>query len=251
MSVTPMQQAINLRVVTCYSYDFSREQYGPEEIEINLPTKCSHCSHVGSQVHVSSVYTYNTYERGKSDLSDVITIMGCPFCHNHTIHLMSQIPRKDNHEFNPSYYHQFFRTIPSIESTVDFPESVGLVSSDFVKIYKQALEAESNNLSEIAGMGFRKALEFLVTDYLLGFSPEEKETLENPKTSLGKKINMLPEDLHLYAKASSYLGNDETHYSRRHPELGISDLKAFIDLVVIEIERDVAREKAKNLLDKP
>ena len=36
----------------------------------------------------------------------------------------------------------------------------------FLTIYNQSLSAEDNNLDQIAGIGYRKALEFLIKDYL-------------------------------------------------------------------------------------
>ena len=43
----------------------------------------------------------------------------------------------------------------------EFDEIISSVSNDFVRIYNQAKQAEELNLSEIAGPGFRKSLEFL------------------------------------------------------------------------------------------
>lgn len=43
----------------------------------------------------------------------------------------------------------------------EFPEEVNDLSSDFVEIYNQPAAAEAAELQQVAGPGFRKALEFL------------------------------------------------------------------------------------------
>ena len=50
------------------------------------------------------------------------------------------------------------------------------------------------------------------------------------------------------SKASAWIGNDETHYEKRHIEYSIQELKLFIDAVVATIETDIAYEKATALL---
>src|ERR1043166_3097052 len=52
----------------------------------------------------------------------------------------------------------------------DHPEE-----SKFIKTYLQSLVAESNGLDEIAGMGYRKAIEYLVKDWAIQNKPEDKE----------------------------------------------------------------------------
>jgi hypothetical protein len=52
-----------------------------------------------------------------------------------------------------------------------FPDSVVEVSPNFVLIYTQAIAAESQSLDQIAGIGLRKALEFLVKDFLIHEEP--------------------------------------------------------------------------------
>jgi hypothetical protein len=59
---------------------------------------------------------------------------------------------------------------PQNPRPIDLPKEAVAVSPEFEAIYQQAIEAESRSLDKIAGMGFRKALEFLVKDYLNGYS---------------------------------------------------------------------------------
>jgi hypothetical protein len=46
--------------------------------------------------------------------------------------------------------------------------------SKFQEIYSQSLSAEQRQLNEIAGIGFRRSLEFLIKDFAIQEHPEEK-----------------------------------------------------------------------------
>lgn len=52
----------------------------------------------------------------------------------------------------------------------NFSEAITSLSPNFVSIYKQAALAESLGLDQICGIGYRKAIEFLVKDYNSVFS---------------------------------------------------------------------------------
>lgn len=68
-------------------------------------------------------------------------------------------------EYGNGYYPDQFQqlsfnySVPSKFFEKEFEESICL-SPQFVKIYNQAFQAESQQLDEIAGLGYRKALEF-------------------------------------------------------------------------------------------
>lgn len=112
----------------------------------------------------------------------------------------------------------------------DFPEEVAKISPKFCEIYNQAKEAEERELEEICGAGYRRALEFLIKDYLI------KEKVDKPKiikeTRLGTCIeNYIKFDnLKHCAKRAAWLGNDETHYIRIWKDKDLNDLKDLIQL---------------------
>lgn len=64
--------------------------------------------------------------------------------------------------------------------------------SKFIKTYLQSLEAESFGLDELAGMGYRKAIEYLVKDWAIKNNLEDKEKIE--KSWLGAVIKGYYED---------------------------------------------------------
>lgn len=112
-----------------------------------------------------------------------------------------------------------------------FPESITSISSQFESIYNQSKIAEDNGLNLIAGPGYRKALEFLVKDYLIRTDPENEKVIK--KEQLGIAIKRITEKrIEACASRAAWLGNDETHYVRKWEDKDLQDLKNLIKMVV-------------------
>lgn len=115
------------------------------------------------------------------------------------------------------------------EIKIELPENIEKVSPDFVEIYSQATVAESEGLDQIAGVGYRKSAEFLIKDYAIRKFPDDESSIK--KKLLGavikKYLNEFPR-LQQLSTAIAWIGNDETHYVRRHDNKDINDLKRFI-----------------------
>lgn len=223
-------------------------------IDIEEPRMCMHCKNTGDQKYITGCGTL-----GKTDkVRGGICIFACKFCGSNTLHFMEVLQKKDyfsvSDEDENEYFLRSVETIPSrIMYTVEIPEAIIDISSDFYKIYNEAIAAEEHGLSSISGMAYRKAVEFLVTDYLLKLSIDgvSDEWLKNPKTSLSNKINKIPnESIKNLSKAISFIGNDETHYTRRHPEHDINSIKLFIKALLSYMENEIIMSEAEKLLNK-
>jgi len=105
-----------------------------------------------------------------------------------------------------------------------------------VEIYNQALAAEAGDLTEIVGIGLRKAVEFLIKDFAIHQKPSDEQDIK--KSFLGNCIKNYIDDPNIKecATRAAWLGNDETHYLRKWVEKDISDLKLLIQLTVNWIE---------------
>jgi len=117
--------------------------------------------------------------------------------------------------------------------------AVGDLSPNFKLIFNQAFAAEQHNLSEIAGVGYRKSLEFLVKDFCIVIRPDKEENIKsNP---LAKVIaDYVPNDnIKKVANRAAWIGNDETHYVKKWENKDIHDLKVLIDLSVRWIEMEI------------
>lgn len=120
----------------------------------------------------------------------------------------------------------------------DFSHTIKSISENFSTIYNQAFAAEQQALKEICGVGYRKALEFLIKDYIIMNKPADKEKIE--KKLLGSCIAEYVDDSRIksVAKRAAWLGNDETHYIRKWEGKNLDDLKKLIDLTVHWIEME-------------
>lgn len=129
-----------------------------------------------------------------------------------------------------------------------FSENIKKLSPDFVTIYNDSLNAEKLGLTSICGMGYRKALEFLIKDYALSLSPsEETEILKAPLSACIKKF-INDDRLKTLATASTWIGNDETHYIKKNPNYGIESQKIFINAFVTFIDSNLAYLQAKEFI---
>ena len=123
-----------------------------------------------------------------------------------------------------------------------FSEEITTLSLDFVEIFNQASAAESNNLDQVAGPGYRKALEFLIKDFLIDLDPDNENEIKIK--SLGRCIELIKNDrIKNIASRAAWLGNDETHYMRTWGDKDINDLKNLIRLTVNFIENELISAK--------
>lgn len=156
-----------------------------------------------------------------------------------------------------TYSHNTFQALEKIYSEPNhfenqkFDDKIIKLSPQFDKIYNQALAAESSKLDEIAGLGYRKALEFLVKDFAAYIHPDKISEIEN--SFLGNCISTYidNEKIKTLATASAWLGNDETHYIRKHQNYNSQDLKRFINTLVAFIEYELNYKEATDFLSNP
>ena len=123
-----------------------------------------------------------------------------------------------------------------------FDKEIEASYPDFVKIYHQTEYAEYCGLLEICGVGYRKALEFLIKQYAIYNDIENTLIIEKePLQSTANRIKN--EHLRNIATKSIWIGNDFTHYIRKHNQSDISDMKDFIDTLVrwIAVEEQAAK----------
>ena len=194
----------------------------------------------------------------------------CPFCHDKiTPQLIGQNTKEGNivrlificpsvscREVFISYYKQqpqnpvrpdllFYYTHTGIGklTSKSFHQSINEVSSAFVEIYNQAFASEQYGLLQICGVGYRKALEFLIKDFAIKNNSEKKEEIE--KLSLAKVIKDYISDTRIktVAERAVWIGNDETHYVRKWETKDLTDLKNLIDLTLTMIQSEFDYEE--------
>lgn len=178
---------------------------------VEHPNSCPLCK---SAINASVLYSVN-----KGNSTTIYTFNFCPACEQ--LFIGTHNPNGD-----------FLTGEPNRFKEKVFSEQISKLSPQFVKIYNQALAAESSKLDEIAGIGYRKALEFLIKDFCIHENHENEEEIKN--MLLSKCINTYIEQPKIkeLALKSAWLGNDETHYVRKFTDRDIADLKGFIEAMV-------------------
>jgi hypothetical protein len=119
-----------------------------------------------------------------------------------------------------------------------FSNEIISISEFFEKIYNEAYAAEQQGYLEICGVGFRKAVEFLIKDYAISKYPEEKENIEKKMLAAVIKDFVSDERIKNVAARAVWLGNDETHYVRKWEGKNLQDMKKLIDLTIHWIEME-------------
>ena len=132
---------------------------------------------------------------------------------------------------------------PISAKSSDFPHTVQAISPSFVEIHNQAIVAESHNLSQLVGVGLRKSLEFLIKDFALSEHPEQADKIRD--MLLGPCITQYVSEPNIKecARRAAWLGNDETHYTRRWENKDIDDLKLLVRLTVNWIDNSILTKK--------
>lgn len=128
-----------------------------------------------------------------------------------------------------------------------FDPMVESLSPMFVKIYNQALAAETDALNEIAGLGYRKAMEFLMKDFCIHNNPDDADKIKN--LPLAKCIQTYIDNpqIQTLATKTAWLGNDEAHYVRKHSDRDVQDMKQFIRATVYFVGMSLLAEDAETI----
>lgn len=114
----------------------------------------------------------------------------------------------------------------------------------------KAEQAEAQSLNSIAGVGYRKALEFLIKDYCISNNPSDTSKIEQSPLSFVIENYIDSENIKTLAKAATWIGNDETHYVRKHHDYDCNSLKAFIEVTVRFIDDQTILKNAYDLINK-
>ena len=162
------------------------------------------------------------------------------------IYRQTQINQQGNEYGN----YMLTETIPKLVVPQSVPEEVTAVSERFATIYNQASEAETLGLDEVAGIGYRKALEFLIKDFCISKNPEDEDAIKTKL--LGRVIHEHVEDINIKscAERAAWLGNDETHYVRRWEDKDIEDLKILIELTLGWVRNSILTDQYMQNMDR-
>lgn len=190
----------------------------------------------------------------------------CPYCHHEQIPniLGAMKPNQSTYEyilfcectnndcfiaFNVVYNEhttKYTEIVQGRKKTHVFKDVISTLSPSFCSIYNEAYAAEQMGLSQITGVGYRKALEFLIKDYLVSITPENEDAIKSKFLNNCIREDIADEKIKQVAARAVWLGNDETHYIRKWEDKDVTHLKKLIDLCLHWIEAEI---DTKQLLD--
>ena len=196
-------------------------------VNVNEPNECPICKHALKP----TILNKDLIDNNKGILSLYVTYL-CNHCYKPFICQFNDLQK----HYDFSHTHLYGSILVSIEPNhferITFESYINNISPSFSKIYNQALEAEHYKLDEIAGIGYRKALEFLIKDFLINH--EKLDTSKVKSTALGCCIDTMINNpqLKIASSRATWLGNDQTHYEQKYTDKDIDDLKRLIELSV-------------------
>lgn len=141
-------------------------------------------------------------------------------------------------------------SVPQTFLSPSFPKEIEEISPAFVKIYTQTAQAATMGLNEIVGVGYRKALEFLVKDYLIHENAADASAIKAEFLAVSIQTRVADANLKSCASRAAWLGNDETHYTRLWETKDVSDLRVLINLAMHWIRSSVLTKEYEKSMQK-
>lgn len=138
---------------------------------------------------------------------------------------------------------------PTYNKNKHFSDIILEISPSFIDIYHQSEVAEHFGLSQICGIGYRKAIEFLVKDYAAFKYPDQRTEIEKKPLKPCIDQYITSPNAKIVVERAVWIGNDETHYTKKWIEKDINDLKLLIELTIKWVELERLTEQAH--LDMP
>lgn len=207
------------------------------------------CPHCGKGIKPTLIFNTKYANGFTNDQFRLLAVMQCPICKQYFF--VDQLILNDHYgNFSQIVnYNIYPKTIPA---EINFDNRLhDLISPDFCTVYKQALIADNEGLSEITGLAFRKAFEILVKDYAahLNKNINKQEIL---KLSLKQTIDTYfkSSEFEPIFRKISWLGNDHSHTFNKHDDYNVNDLKRFIHACISKIISQLDLEELNNIESK-
>lgn len=224
---------------------FSTEELAQSKyaLRTQTPNICPMCN---TTLEMSPLFGFYDCDPRYSNIKIPYVVLKCPKCERISFASYEHTPLEQDYAMSADLI--CYNLYPYPTQQKEFSTDIKNKHPRFCNIYNEALLAEHHQLDEICGMGYRKALEILIKDYAIEKNPDKEAEIK--KAMLGKCINeyIKSDKIQALSKASAWLGNDETHYEKRHTGHSVKEMKLFIDAVVTTIETDIAYEKAIDFL---
>ena len=145
-----------------------------------------------------------------------------------------------------------FETLGGVEISQKFSNAINELCPSFVKIFNDAYRVEQVGLTEVVGLGYRRAFEFLIKDYAIGKENDEAKKENIKKMQLSQVVNTYFPDgevKDLLVRAA-WIGNDFSHYESRHLNIKLEDLRQLVLISASKIDESIKTRKFIERIDR-
>lgn len=192
-----------------------------KDIKINKLVTCPRCGY-GTDTPASECYLVQLSDDGKE--SALILSFRCNHCKKKYITINYVNTNDKSSLFGVSF--------PNVSCKPYENSRISSLSPQFIELYNQSLRAEFNGDIELAGFGFRAALEHLVKDYAIKNLKKEKDEVNQKPLYNCISEYLQDSDLIKTADVVRILGNDYAHSEKKHPEVDFEVLKDYVNIFV-------------------
>lgn len=215
-------------------------------VDLSQPNQCPHCN---KQIAPRYIDAHFTQSDDASNYSS-IAFWSCPACAkvfgvtydiNETSKNMNGLEIFDTTIGN---------TYPPLLNVIAVDARISEISPHFAELFQHAQIAKACGLLELAGMGFRKALECLLKDSLISLHIVEKEKAK--ELSLVNSIKAFSDNPRLQKAANQarVIGNDYTHYEARYEGYDIEVLMKLIKITIHWLSMEFDTQDIEPLINK-
>jgi len=191
-----------------------------------LPTRCPFCDrkiHPDFRCAITK-YFGNGFTEPYAEILEAVFQCPADDCQHLFIVMYDKVSGHPEHEY-------FFASIlPKNQSKKTFDQYIEDLSPSFCSIWNQAYQAEQSGLKDICGPGYRKALEYLIKDYLISQNPNKREYYQSKLLGNCIRDDIKDPRIKACAERAAWLGNDEVHYDKKWKGKEVKDLKTLIEL---------------------
>ena len=202
-------------------------------LPVDVPDQCPHC-----QKYVNPIVQWKYAVPGAQDTEyraipkGLQLVVLCPNQECLNLYIVDFQLTQGVGTVNRPFHVKVKGYIPIVPLRLDFAERLEEISPYFPEIYNQAYAAEQYGLNEVAGAGYRKALEFLLKDFAILMHPDEAEEIGEASFRDVLRRWVSSRKVTSMAARAAWLGNDHTHYVRKWDDRTLEDLKALLRVVV-------------------
>lgn len=210
-------------------------------IELSFQDICPLCGY-GFDMASSSHHFHDYFSMDQLPFK-VISLHCCSHCHKLFVTEHEIWPQS-----NDRYFDRMQQTYPmEIEGLglSPIPKSIQELSPRFIDIYMQVTMAKFHRLSEIYGMGMRKALECLIKDYALYKYPSLEDEIARKPLARCVTDFIDNDKIQKLSTTCRIIGNNETHWRNQNTQEDIEIMERMLQNIMQYIQLELSVEEAE------